>query len=567
MINFNGEDRDALNLDYGVSKSSSSEGMTAKRELLVMAKDLYDLYTSLNKEDDLPEWCHYKIATSKSELSAVSDYITSKIMQYNLDNKTYDLKSRYDATHKTFMSESLFSNIFNKFKNKKNKKDAISSNVTQPITMPDLTFQNNPTLLNTLNTNQTLPSNKTLNTTKSHPSQSTSSVDLSLKSNKEDQLYEDTANEIVQVLVNVRFFSNLLADYKKLRDNTEELKSELSSSTFNDDVRTSAENMKRVFIMLFSSTGYFYVLQKLYNASLKLKESKEVKASVNSMRLLAADSGIALNKEYRLLPQIMKMNEEETSEYLLFAAQTLKIDSIPALQKLLYRYLNIIAVCGKIIKEILDSMPQEDTMGPDSFLNTAQQNYNYEINRNKPKLNQIKYSQFQKANYNPYISIISSIKSINDFYVKYYDDNIINFESVVNVYKKQNKNRRQRNLKMFIDNIKEIESDLSLVLTFIDQIIKEYKTLKESKNKLRLFSFSKHLMQELSKIKGFSLKAKKATDLLERTTNKTKVLLLSDLSNYISANNDLIYELSTIKSNMQNILEIINEVKFSVERQ
>ena len=546
------------NLDYGEQPSDSNEGETAKTALLSMAKDLYELYISLNDSDDLPEWCHYKIASSKSELKAVADYLTSKIMKHNLDTQGYDLKSRYEASHKTFMSESFFSNIFNKFKNKKN---TISSNITQPITRPDLTFQNSPTL----NTNQTLPSTQTFSTEKSNNTQSNPAVDLSLKNNKEDQLYEDTANEIVQALVNVRLFSKLILDYKKLQDNSAELKSELFSSSFGDNIRLPADNMKRVFVMLFSFSGYYYVIQKLYDASLRLKESKDETPSVKAMRILAADSAIALNKKYSLLPQIMKMNEKETSEYLMAASVSLSIDSIPALQKLLSRYLKIIIVCGSIIKEILDSMPQKDTMGSDSFFNVAQQNYNYEINSRKNKVNLIKYSQFQKVNYNPYISIISSIKSINDFYNKYYDDNIVNFESVVSVYKKQNKGKRQRNLNMFIENIKEIERDLSLVLIFIDKIIKEYKTLKESKDKLRLFNFSKRLIEELSNIKGFSAKERKAAEYIKRTSNKTKLLLLADLSNYISANNDLVSELSIIKNNMKNILEIITEIKISLE--
>ena len=59
------------NLDYGSQKSNSKEGEMAKRTLITMAKDLYDLYINLNDHDDLPEWCHYKLARSQNELEAV----------------------------------------------------------------------------------------------------------------------------------------------------------------------------------------------------------------------------------------------------------------------------------------------------------------------------------------------------------------------------------------------------------------------------------------------------------------------------------------------------------------
>jgi len=50
-----------------------------------MAKDLYNLYNVLDEEDDLPQWCHYKIAKSSVELSAVNNYLTSKIVKKCLD--------------------------------------------------------------------------------------------------------------------------------------------------------------------------------------------------------------------------------------------------------------------------------------------------------------------------------------------------------------------------------------------------------------------------------------------------------------------------------------------------
>ena len=74
-----------VNLDYGHIKSDSNEGKMVKRSLLVMARDLYSLYCALNNGDDLPQWCHYKIATSKKDLGDVCDYICSKIIQRQID--------------------------------------------------------------------------------------------------------------------------------------------------------------------------------------------------------------------------------------------------------------------------------------------------------------------------------------------------------------------------------------------------------------------------------------------------------------------------------------------------
>ena len=80
------------NFDYGKQMSDTNEGEMAKRALLTMAKDLYNLYISLNDGDDLPEWCHYKLATSRKDLSDITDYLTSKVMKNCLDkNMTHDM--------------------------------------------------------------------------------------------------------------------------------------------------------------------------------------------------------------------------------------------------------------------------------------------------------------------------------------------------------------------------------------------------------------------------------------------------------------------------------------------
>ena len=71
--------RNPLNLDYGRYKADTKEGATVKRAVLVMLKDLHALYIHLNDDDDLPTWCHYKIARAKGTIGDVSDYLTAKI--------------------------------------------------------------------------------------------------------------------------------------------------------------------------------------------------------------------------------------------------------------------------------------------------------------------------------------------------------------------------------------------------------------------------------------------------------------------------------------------------------
>ena len=83
------------NLDYGHTKSDAGEGKMAKTTLLTMGRDLYNLYMLLDDQDDLPQWCHYKLAKSSADLSTVNDYLTSKITKICLDRnmKMSDIKN------------------------------------------------------------------------------------------------------------------------------------------------------------------------------------------------------------------------------------------------------------------------------------------------------------------------------------------------------------------------------------------------------------------------------------------------------------------------------------------
>ena len=108
------------NLDYGHQISDSGEGKMAKRAMLTMAKDLYTLYCALNDGDDLPQWCHYKLANSKKDLGDIADYITSKITKICIDKNISqsDLKLEMrNIFSNTYINEGFFD--FFKRKNKR----------------------------------------------------------------------------------------------------------------------------------------------------------------------------------------------------------------------------------------------------------------------------------------------------------------------------------------------------------------------------------------------------------------------------------------------------------------
>ena len=109
---------DIRNFDYGSQPSDSKEGLMAKRSLLTMAKDLYNLYMTLKDTDDLPEWCHYKLATSRKDLSDITDYLTSKVMKYFLDNNMTQEEIRLEIK-KSMIDNVLSEGLFDFLKKKK----------------------------------------------------------------------------------------------------------------------------------------------------------------------------------------------------------------------------------------------------------------------------------------------------------------------------------------------------------------------------------------------------------------------------------------------------------------
>lgn len=121
------------NFDYGRQKSDSKEGQMARRALLTMAKDLYNLYMTLNDHDDLPEWCHYKLATSRKDLSDITDYLTSKVMKMCVDQKmsVEDLRLEINNSMTNEVLEEGFGDIYKNIKGK-------LFNKTKKVTLYDL---------------------------------------------------------------------------------------------------------------------------------------------------------------------------------------------------------------------------------------------------------------------------------------------------------------------------------------------------------------------------------------------------------------------------------------------
>lgn len=68
-------------LDYGHVKSDSHEGKMARQALYDLATYGAELHDMLKDDDDLPQWCHYKIATARTNLAKVKHYLEYKLFR------------------------------------------------------------------------------------------------------------------------------------------------------------------------------------------------------------------------------------------------------------------------------------------------------------------------------------------------------------------------------------------------------------------------------------------------------------------------------------------------------
>ena len=75
-------------LDYGHVVSDSREGRMARAFLHNIADDASRLHQLLNDEDDLPQWCEYKIAQAKLMMNTVREYLEYKLNYHGDDVST-----------------------------------------------------------------------------------------------------------------------------------------------------------------------------------------------------------------------------------------------------------------------------------------------------------------------------------------------------------------------------------------------------------------------------------------------------------------------------------------------
>lgn len=72
-------------LDYGHTVSDSREGRMAKGALRNIAVDAYRLHQLLEDEDDIPQWCEYKVAQSQLMMNSVREYLEYKLERHAED--------------------------------------------------------------------------------------------------------------------------------------------------------------------------------------------------------------------------------------------------------------------------------------------------------------------------------------------------------------------------------------------------------------------------------------------------------------------------------------------------
>jgi hypothetical protein len=112
-----------MNIEYTLTDDNFKEHKTSNlHSLLLMAKDLYNLYTMLDSNNDLPEWCHYKLATSRKDLADVTDYLTSKIMHHCIDKNITQKELRLEIK-KSMLDDVLSEGFFDLFKKSKKSKN------------------------------------------------------------------------------------------------------------------------------------------------------------------------------------------------------------------------------------------------------------------------------------------------------------------------------------------------------------------------------------------------------------------------------------------------------------
>ena len=89
-------------LDYGHVVSDAREGRMARGALRNIAVDAYRLHQMLHDEDDLPQWCEYKIAQAQLMMNSVREYL-----EYKLEREGEDLPGELEVFTSGEESEDL----------------------------------------------------------------------------------------------------------------------------------------------------------------------------------------------------------------------------------------------------------------------------------------------------------------------------------------------------------------------------------------------------------------------------------------------------------------------------
>jgi hypothetical protein len=76
------DDGNGRMLDYGHTKSDSREGEMARQALYELSEYSKELHELLEDDDDLPQWCHYKIAVARACVGKVKHYLEYKLKKH-----------------------------------------------------------------------------------------------------------------------------------------------------------------------------------------------------------------------------------------------------------------------------------------------------------------------------------------------------------------------------------------------------------------------------------------------------------------------------------------------------
>ena len=560
-------ENDGRNLDYGHEKSDSHEGSTAKKALLTMAKDLYHLYVTLNDSDDLPEWCHYKLATSRKDLSDVTDYITSKILKHCLDNKI-DHEGLQEAIKLSMKSDMINENIFSKLRKKifSNKK---KDNITRPVSRIDPNLE----------TNDTVPLSKS-----SVAKISNDRNKMLRKSNIILSLYSDVENS-KKIMTTLAGLSNKPIKFKKNDPDPQDREQEL----LNLKVEIARNHLERPFISILNDNGYLAAIDKISSYLRHYKSLNEnQEKDLNILKDLPAMAG-SLYPEHKpaiILElespefgakvedfiRIMALEYNKNIDEILNTLKDARSDLIYIVKKISNFLIkkNIeedpdLKYCMSKLQDIIAGKDEEKTYDFSGLL--AKQTDVKNVKPKQPDIKPVKsleerkkYSYSNLKEKNPYFCIYDNATVIADYYEKYLNNNIVSIDTLTTFYNTQTPEFKNNSH----DDFLSAKNNLDNIVSIIDQLEKDTRLFRESyesnssfENK-RLKSVHKFLTNSLPSIEARLKNINICFSIINNCDVKVKSLLINDLEKMEKKSiYDLYKELKTNINSFKNIYEII----------